>query len=156
MWGPSGADRTQVGPMLVLWTLLSRRWFLTQNTNNISSHDMHMDAFVCSLIIYFVSKLLSYIYHFSLSCHWPAKHIYQSLFTPITFGLDNNVHTGAASKNILYHKLYFFLFKLNVDMNCWSVFGVKFVLQGTNVGCSCGVPGRSIFSYNHTYLVLSF
>ena len=25
-WGPSGADRTQVGPMLALWTLLSGNW----------------------------------------------------------------------------------------------------------------------------------
>ena len=33
-WGPSGADRTQVGPMLAPWTLLSGalRW-LKQNTN---------------------------------------------------------------------------------------------------------------------------
>ena len=25
-WGPSGADRTQVGPMLAPWTLLSGQW----------------------------------------------------------------------------------------------------------------------------------
>ena len=25
-WGPSGADRTQVGPMLAPWTLLSGKW----------------------------------------------------------------------------------------------------------------------------------
>ena len=29
-WGPSGADRTQVGPMLAPWTLSGHRWFLSQ------------------------------------------------------------------------------------------------------------------------------
>ena len=30
IWGPSGADRTQVGPMLAPWTLLSGHWLYRQ------------------------------------------------------------------------------------------------------------------------------
>ena len=35
-WGPSGADRTQVGPMLAPWTLLSGTSLFTSNTFNSS------------------------------------------------------------------------------------------------------------------------
>ena len=35
-WGPSGADRTQVGPMLAPWTLLSGASLFTSNTFNSS------------------------------------------------------------------------------------------------------------------------
>ena len=39
-WGPSGADRTQVGPMLAPWTLLSGNLFawLTDNKNSTYNH----------------------------------------------------------------------------------------------------------------------
>ena len=43
-WGPSGADRTQVGPMLAPWSLLSGAWMLmpwysTSSARLSSSHD---------------------------------------------------------------------------------------------------------------------
>ena len=49
-WSPSGADRTQVGPMLAPWTLLSGNPFFKKQTNRI------------------LLTLSLYIVHFSI-CH---------------------------------------------------------------------------------------
>ena len=46
-WGPSGADRTQVGPMLASWTLLS------------GSVSQYIDSYIyvtCSFIITFITR----------------------------------------------------------------------------------------------------
>ena len=54
-WGPSGADRTQVGPMLVPWTLLSAHgwdpvhWFLLNSHHWNDIHFKDVSQFMCDL-----------------------------------------------------------------------------------------------------------
>ena len=43
-WGPSGADRTQVGPMLAPWTLLSGIYGIDQISCNISSYFIQING----------------------------------------------------------------------------------------------------------------
>ena len=47
-WGPSGADRTQVGPMLAPWTLLSGRVKLTPQ--GIALYEQHQRDHIESLL----------------------------------------------------------------------------------------------------------
>ena len=55
-WGPSGADRTQVGPMLALWTLLSV-WPLLVDT----LMAVHVEMFVNDMVsVSTVRKMHSY------------------------------------------------------------------------------------------------
>ena len=49
-WGPSGADRTQVGPMLAPWTLLSRLWCSSLNPIYSNSRWMAKDIMIHELV----------------------------------------------------------------------------------------------------------
>ena len=51
-WGPSGADRTQVGPMLAPWTLLSGYLFKTPHTSTVRVR------YVLLVLLCFVLSLL--------------------------------------------------------------------------------------------------
>ena len=60
-WGPSGADRTQVGPMLAPWTLLSG---MTKWTVWTTFHRPHF-------LIYFIEKkILFFKSNFTKFCCW--------------------------------------------------------------------------------------
>ena len=49
-WGPSGADRTQVGPMLAPWTLLSGYTFIRFQQNCNATKQYHEIHSICRLI----------------------------------------------------------------------------------------------------------
>ena len=48
-WGPSGAERTQVGPMLSPWTLLSGRLFWNQSSKHCVAPCLIMTNYICFL-----------------------------------------------------------------------------------------------------------
>ena len=66
-WGPPGADRSQVGPMLAQWTLLSRYVL-----NQMFSKYPYSIYVICIIYIYCVVHLLFVIY-----IHW---FVYSGLF----------------------------------------------------------------------------
>ena len=64
-WGPSGADRTQVGPMFVPWTLLSG--------------DITQYSFLLPLVTYSVSR----IHHYRFTCSNKLKGVWSFIVTLI-------------------------------------------------------------------------
>ena len=64
-WGPSGADRTQVGPMLAPWTLLSG--VCTQVTNCFSAHERVIFG------VYFLSCKATWEINTKITLVWAQK-----------------------------------------------------------------------------------
>ena len=52
-WGPSGADRTQVGPMFAPWTLLSGKWLTKMGRHYICKQ--YNNAYTCANISCFLA-----------------------------------------------------------------------------------------------------
>ena len=75
-WGPSGADRTQVGPMLAPWTLLSgyqlTQFYLTPKVNVVSVCDLvtHRSFRTCDWIRF---QLLGFIRFLWLARIWRSE-----------------------------------------------------------------------------------
>ena len=89
-WGPSGADRTQVGPMLAPWTLLSRRAFLITGLimRGIQGYlSMYKITVVCLCHAY---ESLSHPYEFAwvfMSYRWLSKpSIWDDNSMPMWYG----------------------------------------------------------------------
>ena len=64
-WGPSGADRTQVGPMLAIWTLLSGVAIIKSRHTNVMSCKQSPASWL-----------------FAQFCHWKRKHQSSELLAP--------------------------------------------------------------------------
>ena len=102
-WGPSGADSTQVGPMLAPWTLLSGMmlgdW---ERSAVVGTDDKRTDQLIFSSIFNLQSICIT-IYHFNRMCseHEVRKEIRNSdirlLYTRIRTDL-NILATSRASK----------------------------------------------------------
>ena len=90
-WGPSGADRTQVGPMLASWTLLSGKGYLNHQSLELalksltykfsSLRPINWFILMSESCEHFVKKILVVMYSvlFSILCLCHEIHI-QSIF----------------------------------------------------------------------------
>ena len=75
-WGPSGADRTQMGPMLAPWTLLSgyscqQQWYCSASVG-ISNTKMSKSPHTEQTIQYWLISFYSLSYDLSQSIHLPV------------------------------------------------------------------------------------
>ena len=81
-WGPSGADRTQVGPMLAPWTLLSGAHFnnwpilAVSQTNHLCTSEIMVmkNGMECSITCWHMKQWLKITWHF-----WPFLHFLMTL-----------------------------------------------------------------------------
>ena len=101
-WGPSGADRTQVGPMLAPWTLLS--WMSCQNDN-------FKCIFMTKLNNFYTENVQFWLWSYWrwLKIDWCFGAFRQQVITSTS--LANN-------DNAIYHHW------MTIDQSWWSLFSI--------------------------------
>ena len=99
-WGPSGADRTQVGPMLTPWTVLSGLTF--QNHWPASGTDIRQFVVECyiSICMYSIFHFLK-LYLSIERCWWPAENSFKYFHWPVCLYQIPFFDENATSKNSL-------------------------------------------------------
>ena len=99
-WGPSGADRTQVGPMLAPWTLLSRMLFPSWLT-----------------LIWFVVKNISWLFHEASSDATIVLCFYHGTFCYIFKNNEKSKQTRQYIFAWLTHEIWMFSVFIDIQYN---------------------------------------
>ena len=108
-WGPSGADKTQVGPMLALWTWLSGIYFFYYLFNNFLSTNRQLTLlYRYSAPFYYAWCVFVSFAQTGMPLFMPSLYniLYSSHFALLNHRWKRASKVSAFSSNFMDYKIY--------------------------------------------------